>query len=220
MSDRRFIRETSWSVAVAVLTVLWWAAVARAADPDGVPDDTRSMEPQHLLGVRGPHEQPFQLALHRDHLLGDWLGLRTWLEGHGITPTLTYDTEPLGNPIGGIDHGFTAVHNLGLSLVFDLEKLHDPKGGFFKISANERWGKSLTVEHIGNDFTVQQMFGRQTYGLINLDYRQKLLAELLEVRLGRMPIGDDFLVSPYACAFVQNSICGNPVSIFFNAPPA
>ena len=44
---------------------------------------------------------PFQLILPSEHLLGDWYGMRTWLEDHGITPTLTFVTDALGNPSGG-----------------------------------------------------------------------------------------------------------------------
>ena len=42
-----------------------------------------------------------QLILPTEHLLGDWYGMRSWLEDHGITPTLTFVTDALGNPTGG-----------------------------------------------------------------------------------------------------------------------
>lgn len=40
----------------------------------------------------------------------------------------------------------------------------------------------------------------------------------MELRLGRIAAGDDFLVSPYNYLFVQNGFDGNPVGIFFNSP--
>ena len=54
------------------------------------------------------------IVLPVDHLLGDWWGLRTRLEDQGITPSLTFESNLAGNPVGGIRHGFTEADNLGL----------------------------------------------------------------------------------------------------------
>jgi porin len=158
------------------------------------------------------------LILPRDHLLGDWYGMRTWLEDHGITPTLTFVTDSLGNPTGGTEQGFTTANNVGLDLNFDLEKLGVVQGGSFLLSMSYRFGGSLSANYIHNVFTVQQVFGGETFHLINVAYVQKLFDDRVELRLGRIATGDDFLVSPYNYVFVQNGFDGNPVSIFFNSP--
>src|SRR5438132_11090853 len=49
-------------------------------------------------------------------------------------------------------------------------------------------------------------------------YKQELFADRVELRVGRIAAGDDFLVSPYNYVFVQNAFDGNPDGIFFNAP--
>jgi porin len=41
--------------------------------------------------------RPFQLILPRDHLFGDWYGLRSKLEDQGFTPTLSFVTNIAGN---------------------------------------------------------------------------------------------------------------------------
>ncbi len=207
-SHRINVRPAFWAcLYIAFLAGVFRAPVGRAADTGQGPERFRGVEPQ-----------PFQLTLPRGHLLGDWYGFRTWLEEHGITPTVTFDTDALGNPTGGIQHGFTTANNLGLDLHYNLEKLGGPKDGSFQISMSERFGSSLSAEDIGNVFTVQQLFGGETFHLVNVAYQQELLDERLEFRLGRIAAGDDFLVSPYNCAFVQNGFCGNPVGIFFNSP--
>src|SRR5262249_51773376 len=81
---------------VAMLVLLAWAAVARAQDAALAPPGTRSLAPT-----------PFQLTLPSAHLLGDWYGLRPWLEDHGITPTVTFVTHALGKPTGGRGDGVT-----------------------------------------------------------------------------------------------------------------
>src|SRR2546430_428212 len=105
-------------------------------------------------GTRSLAPTPFQLTLPSAHLFGDWYGLRPWLEDHGITPIVTFVTDALGNPTGGREQGFTGAHNLGLDLLFDLEKLAGLWGGSFHFSLSERFGTSLSKEYIGNVFTV------------------------------------------------------------------
>jgi porin len=161
---------------------------------------------------------PFVLQLPREHLFGDWLGLRTRLEDDGVTPTLTFVSDILGNPVGGRRRGFTDADNLGLDLAFDLEKLYGLKGGRFEFSMSQRSGANLSAIDVGNVFTTQQVYGGETLKIIDVAYRQKLLDDRVEFRVGRIAAGDDFLVSPYDYLFVQNAFDGNPVGIFFNAP--
>ena len=187
--------------------ILGWATVVRAADDAAAPPATRPFA-----------DTPTQLVLPRDHVLGDWLGVRTWLENHGVTPTVTFVTDALGNPTGGMRQGFRGSSNLGLDLLFDLGKLSGPAGGSVEVSFSERFGSSLSNDDIGNVFTVQQVFGGQTYRLVDVAYQQRLLGDRAELRVGRIAAGDDFLVSPYDYVFVQNGFDGNPVGIFFNAP--
>jgi len=73
-----------------MLALLAGTAVARAQDVPSAPAGTRTLT-----------ETPFQLILSRQHLLSDRYGVRSWLEEHGITPTLTFATDALGNPAGG-----------------------------------------------------------------------------------------------------------------------
>jgi porin len=162
--------------------------------------------------------RPFQLILPRDHLFGDWAGLRSNLEDKGFTPTLSLVSDIAGNPSGGKDQGVTHADNIGLDLSLDLEKLVGLNGASFLISMSQRSGSSLSREYIGNVFTVQQVFGGQTFHLIDVAYDQKLLNGRLEFRLGRIAAGDDFLVSPPDYLFMQNGFDGNPVGIFLNSP--
>jgi porin len=194
-------------VLVAVMALLGRSTVARAQDTTHAPAGTRSLA-----------NTPFQLVLPSEHLLGDWFHLRTELEDRGITPTLTFVTDALGNPTGGLRHGFRAANNLGLDLGFDLEKLAGLNGGSFEVSMSQRFGSSLSARDIGNVFTVQQVFGGETFRVVDVAYQQELLDDRVELRIGRIAAGDDFLVSPYNYVFVQNGFDGNPVAIFLNAP--
>jgi len=202
-----FVRAKSRTcIPIAIVIVCCWVARTRSED-----------NTEAFPGTRSLTATPFQLILPRDHLLGDWFGTRAWLEDHGITPTLIFVSDALGNPTGGQEQGFTTANNVGLDLNFDLEKLGVLEGGSFLFSMSYRFGGSLSANYIHNVFTVQQVFGGETFRVINLAYLQKLLDDRVEFRLGRIAAGDDFLVSPYNYVFVQNGFDGNPVGIFFNS---
>jgi porin len=192
---------------IVIVSLCCLALLARSQDLAEAPAGSRALAPT-----------PFQLILPREHLFGDWFGTRTWLEDRGITPTFTFVTDSLGNPTGGSQQGFTTANNLGLDLNFDLDKIAGLEGGSFLLSMSYRFGGSLSANYIHNVFTVQQVFGGETFRVVNVAYRQKLFDDRVEFRLGRIAAGDDFLVSPYNYVFVQNGFDGNPVAIFFNSP--
>jgi porin len=164
------------------------------------------------------HVRPFLLTMPPEHLLGDWAGLLPKLEDWGITPTLTYESDIAGNPSGGRSQGFAYADNIGLGLLFDLDKLAGLEGGSFLVSMSQRDGDSLSQKRVGNVFTIQQVYGGETFHLIDLAYQQKLFDDRVELRLGRIGAGDDFLVCQYDYLLMQNGFDGNPVGIFFNAP--
>jgi porin len=164
------------------------------------------------------HDRPFLLTLPREHLLGDWAGLLPKLAGLGITPTLTYVSDIAGNPTGGRSEGVAYADNIGLGLLFDLDKLAGLEGGSFLVTMSQRDGTSLSQTRVRNVFTIQQVYGGETFHLIDLAYQQKLFDDCVEFRLGRIGAGDDFLVCAYDYLFMQNGFDGNPVGIFFNSP--
>jgi porin len=167
---------------------------------------------------RDPTARVFELVLPADHLLGDWGGLRRTLEGSGVTPRLIIVTDVAGNPSGGLSKGVTAPTSIELSLFGDLDKIFGLRGGSVFISTSERWGQSLSKEYVGNVFSVQQIYGFQTWRLIDFSYQQKLADDRVELRLGRFAATDDFMVSAYSCGLVSNAFCGNPFGILLDAP--
>ncbi len=223
---------------LSLILVLLFGGAARAQEQPSQPPmsdvatnassiartDETNVVPDLISGSSGDETHipvnlhPFQLALPREHLLGTWLGLRTNLENWGITPTLTFVSDMAGNPAGGKSQGFAEANNLGLDLLFDLEKLLHLEGGSFFVSMSQRNGESLSKNRVGNVFTIQQVYGGQTFHLIDVAYKQKFLDGVMESSIGRLAAGDDFFVSQYNYLFMQNGFCGNPVGVFFNSP--
>jgi NADH dehydrogenase len=160
----------------------------------------------------------FQLVLPSDHVLGDWGGVRPKLEESGITPRWFFITDVAGNPSGGRSQGATQASSTELSLLFDLNRIVGLKGGSVFASFSQRWGNRLSSNYVGNVFSEQQIYGFETFRVIDVSYQQKLFKDRLELRLGRFAATDNFLDSPYNYGFMSNAFCGNPFGILLDAP--
>jgi porin len=197
MKSRRF------SLALALLLVCTTAYSQQQTSNDAALDTTSRV---------------FQLGLPSEHLLGDWGGLRSKLEESGITPRWFLITDVAGNPSGGRSQGATQASSTELSLLFDLNRIAGLKGGSIFTSFSQRWGNRLSSNYIGNVFPEQQIYGFETFRVIDFSYQQKLLNDSVELRLGRFAQTDDFLDSPYNYGFMSNAFCGNPFGILLDAP--
>jgi porin len=150
---------------------------------------------------------------------GDWFGFRNTLSEHGIEINGSYVTEPAGNPTGGLDQGFTYLHNVDVSLMLHLDRLVGVPNTTFLFTVSQRSGRGLTQDYIGNAISVQQIFGGgQTLRLVQMRMEHHLFEDRFSLAYGRLTATSDFLTSPFYCQFVTNGICGQPPAPFFNMP--
>ncbi|MGH8045612.1 MAG: carbohydrate porin, partial [Chthoniobacterales bacterium] len=77
-------------------------------------------------------------------------------------------------------------------------------------------GQSLSEIAVGNQFTVQQVYGGQTAMYYALAFEQKLLDDKISIKLGRFATGDDFASSPIYWLYMNNGIDGNPQALPVN----
>lgn len=148
--------------------------------------------------------------------LGDWWGVRNYLADGGIEFSLTYTNNIAGNPVGGKTQGFTYTDNLGFGASVNLDKVIGWEGATFIVSGLNRAGTSLSEQYIGNQFTVQQVFGGQTAMFYALVLEQKLFDDRVAIKLGRFSTGDDFASSPLYWMYMNNGIDGNPQALPVN----
>lgn len=154
---------------------------------------------------------------HGDAFSGDWWGVRNWLdEDCGIEFSLNYTTNLAGNPSGGLRQGFTYTDNIGFGIELDLEKLIGWNGATITVSGLDRNGTSLSQDYIGNQFTVQQIYGGQTVMLYGLHLDQKFWNKKASLKVGRFATGDDFASSPLYWLYMNNGIDGNPQALPVN----
>jgi len=148
---------------------------------------------------------------------GNWFGFRDWLSDHGLEINGSYVNEPAGNPVGGLNRGFTYLHNIDVSLLAHLDKLAGIPDTTFLFTVSQRTGSGLTKNFIGNAISVQQIFGGgETLRLVQMRVEHHFFEDRFTMAYGRLTATADFLTSPLYCSFVNNGFCGQPPAPFFN----
>jgi len=153
-----------------------------------------------------------------------WGGYKTKLQTLGISPSVDYAADLLGNVSGGERRAFAYAGALTIGLSFDLGTLIGLHGTTFTISGDYRSGQDLSQDAIGNVLTVAQadgltsFFGPGTVRLYNLYLEQALLDDRLRIAAGRMGMGDYFLTADLYGNFVSGAIDGNPMGTELNLP--
>jgi porin len=157
-------------------------------------------------------------------LTGDWWGVRNFLDDSGVELSASYTNNIAGNPVGGMSQSFAYADNFSFGLQLDFEKLIKWQGLTLTLSALDRNGSNLSARNIGNQFTVQQVYGTETVVFYALVLEQRLLEDKVGIKLGRFSTGDDFASSPLYWLYMNNGIDGNPQSLpvntAFSAYPA
>jgi porin len=149
-------------------------------------------------------------------LSGDWWGVRNMLDDSGVELSGSYTNNIAGNPVGGKSAGFTYTDNIGFGAELNFEKLIGWQGLTLTVSGLNRSGSSLSQENIGNQFTVQQVFGGQTVMFYALAAEQKMFDDKVSLKFGRFATGDDFASSPFYWLYMNNGIDGNPQALPVN----
>ncbi|MBD8905588.1 carbohydrate porin [Methylorubrum zatmanii] len=135
--------------------------------------------------------------------------------GNGLSFLLNYTGQAAANPIGGIRQGSAYAGQLFFGIDGDLNRLAGIAGGSFHIAVTNRHGRNLADDFIGNNTSVQEIYGGgQTTRLTLLSYQQKLFDNRLDLEVGRLVANINFLNSPVYCNFQTNSACGNPTFVF------
>ncbi len=163
-------------------------------------------------------------VLIKERALGDWFGLRPWMSSYGLDVKLHYTAEPMYNAAGGEKHGGTYLHNLGADFYWDLEKLGVPNTSLL-VKLSNRDGDSVSKDEVapsegGNTFVAQEIYGQQTFKVVNAQLNVSLFDDHLDIALGRLVHVDDFTTTPYNCQFVNLAFCGAPRAAFLQNPGA
>ncbi len=149
-------------------------------------------------------------------LLGDFWGTRNYLDDSGVDISATYANNIAGNVTGGKSRGFTYADNFGFGVELDMNKLVGWQGATLVVSGLNRDGTSLSQDYVGNQFTVQQIYGGSAVMFYALALDQRLFDDKVSIKIGRFATGDDFASSPIYWLYMNNGIDGNPQALPVN----
>lgn len=137
------------------------------------------------------------------------------LSTKGVTLTLTYTGEAATNVTGGLRRDAAYAGQVFAGVDADMDRIAGIPGATIHVAVTNRHGASLSAIAIGNNTSVQEIYGTQNTHLALLTWQQKLLNDRLEFEVGRSVSNVAFTTSPYYCAFQTNAVCGNPVFVYF-----
>lgn len=143
------------------------------------------------------------------YAFGDWNGERQRLAEQGVTLNFAYGSELAHNFSGGDRQLTRHAGQLTLDATFDLDKLWGWRGATFRTTVTERDGNNLNND-AGIDALMQpqEVYGRnQTWRLTQFWYGQDLLDGHVQLKLGRLAVGEDF--STFECSFMSLAFCGD-----------
>lgn len=156
-------------------------------------------------------------AVQPEHVAGDWGGLRTQLTDRGIDLAPGYLAEAADVASGGLRHGLDYAHQIKLQADVDGGKLMGLEGFSLHMVLVERAGRSAGADYLGDDlFQVQEIYGGTGTAAPRLVYlygEQLLASGALDIKAGRMDVGQDFAASPLYCQFLSLGLCPQPRSL-------
>ncbi|NKI98686.1 carbohydrate porin [Novosphingobium sp. SG707] len=139
------------------------------------------------------------------------------LADDGITLALNYTGEAAGNVSGGLRRASAYTGQVYMGADLDMDRIAGIGGGTLHFAVTNRHGKSLSGIAIGNNTSVQEVWGTQNTHLAILTWEQKLFDGRVNIEAGRSQANIHFLNSPLYCNFQTNSACGNPTFVFKNS---
>ncbi|GAM06247.1 carbohydrate porin [Novosphingobium sp. MBES04] len=139
------------------------------------------------------------------------------LADEGITLSLSYTGEAASNLTGGLRRDAAYAGQVYVGADFDVERIAGIAGGTLHAAITNRHGESLSALALGNNTSVQEIYGTQNTHLAILSWEQKLLGDRLMIEAGRSQANIHFLNAPIYCNFQSNAACGNPTFVFKNS---
>jgi porin len=172
------------------------AGPAFAQQPAANPSVTASPPAANPSATSSPSPAPAPTTLHYGR----------------FTPVLNYTGEAATNPNGGIKYGAAFAGQLLMGFDLRLDNANSPNTSTIHFVVSNRHGGNLAGTSIGNNTSVQEIYGTQNTHLALFTFERK--TDRLDIEFGRIPANISFLNSPLYCDFQSNSACGNPTFVF------
>ena len=148
---------------------------------------------------------------------GDPGGLRASLAQRGVTYSLVFIGETLGNPTGGTRQGIIGEGRLDLQVNVDLKTAVDLDGATLHANGYKIFGDGLSRTDLLNLSLASGIEAEPSTRLYEAWFEQSVLDGKVALKLGQIGADTEFLVSQYANLFV-NSTFGWPNITSYDLP--
>lgn len=174
-----------------------------------------------LAGASSAHAQ----AQSPTTMTGDWGGARTQAAEAGVSLRGDYVSETFSVLDGGLRRGGGYTQQVRVGADFDLDKLAGWSGGILHLTFNDRRGKGVSSDVVGNRLPIQEAYGGQYTRLTELSIEQQLDGGRLDLRAGFFAMGNDLGGMAIGCNLVNAAFCAHPLSMsgdsgWYNYPNA
>lgn len=167
-----------------------------------------------LAAAPAAHAQSWQSWMNQSTMTGGWNGGRAKLAAIGITPRASYVGEFADITSGGKKQGNGYAQQFVYGMDVDLGKLAGLDGTVFHITFNTRQGRNTSADFIGNKLSVQEVYGAgETTRLADLSLDKSLDGNLIALKGGFYPMGNDFGVITNGCDFQNVGFCAHPQNL-------
>lgn len=140
---------------------------------------------------------------------------REWLSNRGFTFELTYKGESMANVGGGLSKGIDYVHDLRVSMLFDLGRLIGLDGWFLHGIVMNREGRQVGWDHVGERNVllteVWSIHGPAAARLADLYVEKSFLHHRININVGRIALTHTYGTSVLLCTFMMQ--CSAPMAI-------
>lgn len=130
-------------------------------------------------------------------------GMRAFLARHGITYTLDYIGEVLGNASGGVKRGVLYEGRLDLQVTADLDRLVGLERTVLHANGYQIHGRGLSTFNLDNLLVVSGIEALASTRLFEIYAEHKFPGDAGSVRIGQLAADSEFLRSRYAGLFVN-----------------
>lgn len=141
----------------------------------------------------------------REHLTGDWGGLRSKLLEHGIVPEVLYTGEAFGNVTGGQRRRGAYRGNIDLTLTVDTERLGLWEGGTLFVYGQHTHGRGISEKELGALQAISSIESPEFSQLSELYYQHSFFDDKLRFKIGKQDANAEFAALDYAVEFLHSS---------------
>jgi porin len=145
-----------------------------------------------------------ETGFERDHMTGDWGGLRSKLVDRGVHLQAGYIGEVIGNVSGGLKRGaiYQGLFEAGLHL--NTKKAGLWEGGTFQVSTLFPHGTEFSADYPGDLLTASNIEGYESWRLYDLYYEHQF-GKHFSVRIGQFAADEEFAFTKSGSDFINSA---------------